>query len=101
MPRIHSFFMGAIVGAVSLYCAMTFHVVHADDGIHIVPKVSNGLRDAYIDIRDFNTAQWNQHKHVALALINADKEELLKDSAMANLRHAAESALESLGLKQP
>lgn len=99
MQKIHSFLLGAVAGAISLYCAMTFHVVRAEDGIHIVPKVSNGLRDAYVDIRDFNTAQWNQHRHVALALINADKEELLRDSAMSNLRRTAETALESLGLK--
>ncbi|MFO7903739.1 MAG: hypothetical protein ACQESR_09210 [Planctomycetota bacterium] len=99
MSKVNSFFLGILVGAITLYGAMTFHVVHAEDGIHVVPKVSNGLRDTYVDIRDFRAAQWHQHKHVALALINAGKDELLKDSAMSNLRRTARDALQSLGLK--
>ena len=99
MNRISVFFLGMVVGAVGLYCATTYHIVRADDGVHFVPKVSSGLGDAYVDIREFDAAQWNEHKNVALALINADKEELLGESAMWNLREAAHNALESLGLK--
>lgn len=99
MSKINSFFLGMLVGAMALYGAMTFHLVHAEDGIHVVPKVSNGLRDTYVDVRDFRAAQWHQHKHVALALIHAGKDELLKDSAMSSFRRAARDALQSLGLK--
>lgn len=99
MSRFNSFLLGVFVGAAVLYCAMTVHIVHADDGIHLVPKISSGLRDTYVDIREFRAAQWHEHKHVALALINADKEELLKEAALSNLRRAARDALESLGVK--
>jgi hypothetical protein len=99
MKRTTSFLLGVIVGAVILYAAMTYHVVRSDDGLHLVRKVSSGLGDAYVDIRQFNAARWNEHKSLAVALIYADKEELLSESAMSNVRQAARSALESLGLK--
>lgn len=99
MARIQSFLFGMIVGAAALYGAMTFHVVRAEDGLHVVPKISSGISDAYVDIRDFDAAEWSEHKHVAVALIHADKEELLQESMVANLRNAARGALESLGLR--
>ena len=99
MSKVSSFFLGVVVGAVGLYCATTYHVVRAEDGVHFVPKVSSGVGNAYVDIREFNTAQWHEHKNVALALINAEKGDLMTDSAIADLRHNAQSALESLGLK--
>jgi hypothetical protein len=88
-----------VVGAVLLYSAMTYHFVRAEDGMHVVRKVSCGLGNAYVDIRQFDATQWNEHRQVALALINADKEELLEDAAVANLRQAAQGVLESLGLR--
>ncbi len=99
MKRVTSFLMGVIVGAVGLYGAMTYHVVRAEDGVHFVRRVSNGVADTYVDIRQFDAAQWNEHKSMAVALINADKGDLLRDSAMSNLRRDAQNVLESLGLK--
>ncbi len=99
MSKINSFFLGVIVGIVGLYSATTYHVVRAEDGVHLVPKVSSGLGNAYVDIRGFDAAQWSEHKNVALALINAGQEDLLKDSAMFELRQTAQKTLESLGLK--
>lgn len=99
MNKVSSFFLGVVVGAVGLYCATTYHVVRADDGVHFVPKVSSGLGGAYVDIREFDTAQWHEHKNVALALINAQKGDLIADTATADLRQNAQKALESLGLK--
>ena len=99
MKRVTSFLMGVIVGAVGLYGAMTYHVVRAADGVHFVRRVSNSLADTYVDIRQFDAAKWNEHKSVAVALINADKGDLLKDSAMSNLRRDAQNAPESLGLR--
>lgn len=99
MSKVNSFFLGVLVGTITLYSAMTFHLVHAEDGIHVVPKISNGLRDTYVDIREFRAAQWHEHKHVALALINAGRDDLLKDSAMSNLQRTARDTLQSLGLQ--
>ena len=99
MNRLNSFLIGVVVGAVGLYCATTYHIVQANDGLHMVPKISSGLGDAYVDIREFDAAQWNEHKNVAVALVNADKEELLGESGVWDLRQTAHNALESLGLR--
>lgn len=99
MKRVTSFLMGVIFGAVGLYVAMSYHVVRAEDGVHFVRRVSNGLADTYVDIRQFDAAKWHEHRSVAVALINAGQENLLKDSAMSNLRQDAQNALQSLGLK--
>ena len=99
MNRVSSFLFGVLIGAAGLYVAMTYHVVRANDGIHIVPKVSSGLADVYVDIREFDAADWNEHRGLAAALVNAEKDELLKDSAVSSLRQSAHDVLESLGLK--
>jgi hypothetical protein len=99
MSKFNTFLCGFVMGAVSLYCAMTYHVIRAEDGVHVVRKVSAGLGGAYVDIRGFSAAQWTEHRHVALALINADKEELLQDTAVSHLRETADHALQSLGLR--
>ncbi len=99
MKRVTSFLTGVLVGAVVLYGAMTYHVVRAADGVHFVRKISSGLGDTYLDVRQFDAAKWNEHKSLAIALIHADKEELLTDSTVSNLRQTAQHALESLGLQ--
>ena len=93
MSKVNSFFLGVIVGIAGLYCATTYHVVRAEDGVHFVPKVSSGIGNAYVDIREFDAAQWGEHKNVALALINANQEDLLKDSAVSELRQTAKQTL--------
>ncbi len=99
MDKLKPFLLGVLVGAAGLYGAMTYHVVRADDGLHVVRKVSCGLGGAYVDIRNFTAAQWNEHRQVALALVYADKEELLHESAVSQLRDTVRDALETLGLR--
>jgi hypothetical protein len=99
MKRLTSFFTGMIVGAAGLYGAMTFHIVRADDGIHVVPKVTCGLSDVYVDTRKFTVPDWYAHRGLSAAVVNAEKEYLLGDSSLTSLRHSAHGALESLGLK--
>ncbi len=97
MKRVSSFLLGVIVGAVGLYLTMTYHVVRAQDGVHLVRKVPSGWGDTYVDIREFRAAEWNEHKNLVAALIHANQEDLLQDSAMSDLRHSAREILDSLG----
>jgi len=98
MNRIMNFMAGCIVGAVGLYGAMTYHLVRAEDGFHTIPKVSNGLSDAYVDIREFTTSDWTEHRALVAALVKADRGDLMKDSALYGLKSTARSVLESLGI---
>lgn len=97
MTRLHSFVFGLIVGAATVFAGMKFHFVRAEDGLHAIPKVSNQLRGAYVDIRDFTAEDWNDHRDLSLAIVNADKDYLLSDSATDNLRQSVQHALQSLG----
>jgi hypothetical protein len=99
MKRLSSFLLGVVVGAIGLYWAMTFHVVRASDGLHVVPKVTSGLADAYVDIRSFSSADWYRHTSLSVAIVHAGKENLLGDSTLADLRQSAHSTLESLGIR--
>jgi hypothetical protein len=99
MNRLSSFFTGLVVGAAGLYWAMTFHVVRAEDRVHVIPKVTRGLSDIYVDIRNFAAQDWYNHRGLSAAVVNAEKEYLIGDSSLTSLRQTAHSALESLGLK--
>jgi hypothetical protein len=99
MKRFTSFLAGVVVGAVGLYWAMTFHIVRANDGLHVVRKVTCGLSDAYVDIRTFDSADWYRHTGLSVAVVHAGKEHLLSDTSLYGLRQTAHSALESLGIR--
>jgi ABC-type antimicrobial peptide transport system ATPase subunit len=52
--------------------------------------------EAYVDIRQFGPSDWDKHRSLAVALIKADKEALIADSAAASLRATMRSALDGL-----
>ena len=99
MNRLTTLLMGVLFGAGAMFTAMKYHVVRAEDGFHMVPKVSAQLSEAYVDIRQFDAVQWNEHRALAVAIVDADKEHLLKDSAASTFRHTVDSVLHSLGRK--
>ena len=90
MSRLSSFFTGVIVGAAALYGAMTFHIVRAPDGVHVVPKVTRGLSDVYVDVRSFTAPDWYEHRGLSAAVVNAQKEYLIGDSSLTSLRQTAQ-----------
>jgi len=94
MGRFGSFLFGILVGGGAVYGAMTYHVIYARDGIHLVPKLHAGLGDTYVDVRSFDLGDWQSHKSLAAALIQADKAYLLEDAAKNQLRDSVEDLLE-------
>lgn len=81
MNRVFIFFLGVIVGAFAHYGALNYHVVRADDGYHLIPKISSGMTETYVDIRQFEPSDWNQHKTLESAIKQADKSGLLQATA--------------------
>ena len=81
MRRLMTFFLGMVAGGLLLYGALQFHIVRADDGFHVVPKVEAKIAATYVDIRNFSFADWKQHTDIAAALMRAEKEELMKNAA--------------------
>lgn len=96
MNRLGSFVCGMVVGAALLWGAMHYHVVRADDGVYLVPKLSNSLSSPYVDIRQFTLSDWQQHRTLAAALVQSNKSHLLSDSSLSQFRSSIGNLLEGL-----
>jgi hypothetical protein len=94
--RISGFLAGLLVGAVCTMTALKYHVVRAEDGFHLVPKLSAQFSEAYVDIRGFDLADWNKHRSLALAVARSGKTHLLQDSTSDAMRRSLDSAMELL-----
>ena len=55
--------------------------------------MSSQLGEAYVDIREFDLADWEEHTSLAAAIVRDDKAYLLKDAANASLRKGTHLAL--------
>jgi len=99
MRRIVLFLCGMAIGAAATFISLKYHIVRADDGLHLVPKATAEFGGTYVDIRNFTLQDWDQHRGLALALVQADKSHLLEKSAGDNLRKSVDSMLEVLGEK--
>ena len=75
------FFAGMICGALLLFVAMHYHVVRGNNGVVLVPKISNNLTDIYTDVREFGLEDWKNHKPLAAAIMRSSESHLLEDSA--------------------
>ena len=85
MSRLPSFLFGLLVGAGLVFTTLKYHVVRAEDGVHIVPKVSPEFSQAYVDIRHFGPRDWTNHTTLAVAIERAGKGDLLIHSASSQL----------------
>jgi hypothetical protein len=96
MGRISFFLAGIMVGAVAMFTTLKYHVVRAEDGFHLVPKMQSDFSDPYVDVRNFTMSDWDNHRELAVAIVKADKGHLLQDSALGGLRQQVDHVLESL-----
>jgi hypothetical protein len=81
MSRIWSFLLGMVVGAVLLHAATNYHIVRSQDGFHLVTKHPARLSETFVDIRGFSMTDWTAHPQLASALVQANKQHLLGESA--------------------
>lgn len=93
MKRLSSFILGMVVGAGLLYGALNYHLIHADDGMHLIPKLESQLSLTYVDIREFTVADWAKHTELAAALMQADRGDLIEDAANDALHNALDNVL--------
>ena len=80
------FLFGMITGAALLFVAMHFHIVRGQDGVYVVPKISNNLSDIYVDTREFSLSDWNAHKPLAAAIMQSEQTHLLEGSSLSSFR---------------
>jgi hypothetical protein len=88
MSRLPLFVFGVITGAAMLYVATNYHVIRSSDGVEIIPKQSARLSEAYVDIRTFSMGDWASHPQLAAALVQANKQHLVGDSAVQALQQS-------------
>ena len=100
MSRIGVFFAGILLGAAGMYVSQNYHVVRAEDGMHMVPKMASNFGDVYVDIRSFEISDWDDHKSLAVAIVQADKSYLLRDAAQGSFMQSVDGVLDLLGRKR-
>lgn len=87
MGRFGTFLLGFLVGGATVYSSLHYHVVRADDGFHMVPKLTSTFSETYVDVRNFGFEEWNQHRSLALALAQSDKGYLVQGIAVDALQN--------------
>jgi len=89
-----TFFTGMLVGGILLYAAMHYHLIRANDGLHLVRKTGPRLAATYVDIRRFGIADWAKYTEVAAALINSDRRDLVENAAGDALQQGFDGLLD-------
>jgi hypothetical protein len=96
MGRISIFIVGAAVGAVLLYGAMTHHLVRTPKGLQIVPKTNASFDDSYVDVRSFSLSDWAEHRELVTAIVKAEKDQILGDAAEQTIEQSANRLLDGV-----
>jgi hypothetical protein len=95
------FFFGLVLGATLMYTTMHYHLVRGDEGIFLIPKVTNQLGDAYVDIRGFTLEDWKQHKPLAAAMMKSNRAEILSDATLGGFKDSLHSVVDRLFSEEP
>ncbi|WP_425400537.1 hypothetical protein [Aeoliella sp.] len=96
MGKLYNFLLGLAVGF-GLYHAMShYSVVHADDGLHLVPKQSARMSDIYVNVSDFKPVDWRSHPELVVDLMTAGKDEIIKGAAVDAVNDAVGRGLEKI-----
>ena len=69
---------GVLLGAAAMFIAFKFHVVRTKDDWVFVPKPSASLADAYVDVREWDTAEWTKHTQLVKALVLTGRADLVR-----------------------
>lgn len=93
MRRWSTFVCGLVVGGSLIYAALNYHLIHAKDGLHLVPKVNAQLAGTYVDIRGFGPRDWLEHPEIFAALNAAHQDALIESAAGDALRNGLDRVL--------
>ena len=84
MRRLFAVAFGVLLGAAAMFIAFRFHVVRANDNWVFVRKPEASLVDAYIDVREWDSAEWMKHTALVKALIRTGQADLVRKSVTAH-----------------
>jgi len=78
MRRLFAMAFGALLGAAAMFIAFKFHVVRTKDDWVFVPKPPAMLVDVYVDVREWDTAEWTKHPQLVKALVLTGRSDLIR-----------------------
>ena len=90
------FLFGMVAGAFMMYVSMHYHIVRGNHGVFLVPKLSNNLSDVFVDTRQFELADWRNHKPLAAAIMQSDQSQLLEDASLNSFRESIRGLVDGL-----
>ena len=81
MKRITYLLAGMILGGFVVIMSLKYHVLRTNDGVTLVPKLSNSFEHAYVDVREFGLTDWAAHQSLTAAIVKSNKEHILQAAA--------------------
>ncbi len=78
MRRLIAMAFGILLGAAAMFVAFKCHVVRTKETWVFVPKPSAALVDAYVDVREWDTAEWTKHPQLVKALVLTGNTDLMR-----------------------
>ena len=66
-----------MLGGGLVYLAFQYHLVRAPDEFVLVPKLGAGLSETYVDVRTWNTRDWQRHPALVRALWKHGRTDLI------------------------
>ncbi len=91
------FFVGFLLGGICVLGSLKYHVLHAEDGLHLVPKMGATFSETYVDVREFGPGDWSKRPAVTAAVVRSGKSHLMKGAAVDSLFDGVEGFLKSFG----
>ncbi len=89
---LKSFAAGITVGAIATLVATQYHVIRTPERVLMISRVHQApLRSAYVDVREWNPAMWEQFPELAEAVVKAGRRDLLVRDGLARPANPAAS----------
>ncbi len=83
MRRLFVLAFGVLLGAAAMFIAFRYHIVRTNDNWVGVRKPQASLADAYVDVREWDSAEWMKHTALVKALVRTGQADLVRTSVTA------------------
>lgn len=87
MRRLFAMVFGGMLGAAAMFIAFKFHTIRTKEDwwdLTFVPKPQAALIDAYVDVREWNAAEWTKHPDLVKAMIKNGRGDMVRQSVTSN-----------------
>ena len=94
MKRFSNFAFGLLFGAGLMFVGLKYHIVRANDGLHMVPKTMAKLGSVYSDLRTFTVRDWQDRQELLADITRSNDRQLQEEVARAALGNQLNQALD-------